>query len=341
MSTDFETRLREDLAAVEVRIPFDPETALAAGRRARGRRIAGSFGAGAIVVALALFALPFVQRGVPAVPEPIATKGTVTFGHLSVRGAGGIDGATMSVERHAGVLDIAVTVTTSEEGKQVRVLDHPDDGSVWIKRINDQVLAALIPSEVTWVETVADGGWTWDDQRVPGMGLTAVLYASDEPNTAIDALVWRQLDGRVVDSNGNEVSATTVRLGESDLELWADPALDRIGLNHDEGGASGFLSGVGDDLVAIATMHQTGSEPAIARVVFLLPEGAADPSLVVVPDLQTEWTAATLRGGELASRTVVVSQTVLAGGEFPGAAALVSAISYRAADGAQVTRQVG
>ncbi|MGC3954846.1 MAG: hypothetical protein QM804_11495 [Propionicimonas sp.] len=345
MSVDFETRLRTEFASLPVDIPVDAEATLAAGRRARGRRIGAVIGGVAVLAAVAVFSLPGALRtSIPAVPEPIGTPGQVSFGEVGNPSPQRVQDARLTVERAGGALRINVTATLNSGDELAQEFTHPDDGSTWVAGLSEQVWVAVLPSEASWVQLVShgeNGGWAWEEKTLSGLDRTVVLAVADQAGT-LDGLIWKRPDGTAWNSLGEQISILG-NAGSSDSTIYADPALDIIGMDSDVGGMSRPLSQVGPDLLVKANMASARDGMREFRGFFLLPEGdypqdGPDPEVVVSADAEgLRVVPGTLSGGALAGRFVVVVSYSAPEGVPVEGTSLIDSLSYTAPGGRRVT----
>lgn len=343
MSVDFETRLRTDFAAVPVDIPWDAEATLAAGRRARGRRIGAVIGGLAVVAAVAVFSLPMLLRtSIPAIPEPIGVSSTARFEELGNPSPQRVRHATIEVGRSAGELRIAVEATL-ESGSLSQEFTHPDDGSTWLEPLSDQVWAAVVPDPVEWVSPVTreGGGWSWDEQPLPDLGMTAVLMVA-EHRGAIDGLIWKRADGTAWNSLGDEVSLLSNADGEG-ADVYADAALDVMGMRTGGGGMEKRLSEVGPDRLVQSMVEGDRAGVRVFRGLFLLPEGdypeaGPEPDFVFQQDVDhVRSISGVLVGGALDGRYVVAVRYSAPATVTLEGTSLIESLTYTAANGRRVT----
>lgn len=344
MTVDFETHLRTEFASLPVDIPVDVEATLAAGRRARGRRISAAIGVVAVLAVVAVFTLPsMLQTSIPAVPDPMGTSAEVTFEGVGNPSPESVEHATLTIERRSGGLKIGVIVNL-ESGLVLRErFTHPDDGSTWLAALGERVWVAIVPDEVEWIIPVYHGsGWAMDDQSVVGMDLTAKLMVADAPGGVIDGLIWKRPDGTAWNSLGNEISIMQ-HAGASSSDVYADPVLDTIGLWTADGGMAKSLSEVGPDLLVQSGALGRRAGVWEFRTLFLLPEGdyaddGPNPEVSVSDEVSSvRSVVGPLVRGSLDGRYVaVVGYSAPATPALEGAS-LIESLSYTTPDGRRVT----
>ncbi len=348
MSVDLESRLREEFSSVPLDVEIDAGAVLAAGRRAKARRTGGVMVTLAVVAAAALVAVPFVRApGRPAVPEPVqtVTHATALFNEPIQNGssASGVSRAVMDVERVGGasgeLLNVSVSVTTVAGEREMESFTRPADQPWEPFQVNDFVTVAVLPS-AEWVTFVSSGGgWGSVERHLEGMDLTAVLMVADEPPASIQGLIWRSTDGRTRDSLGNDVSAASLAPG---IDVYADPALDVVGFDHDGQGSAMPLSSMGDDYRAILSVTSSAQGGSTTWSVFLLPPGAGLEKVTARKGFTPSTSSTRLEGGALDGREVVLVSIATPDHLDPGeAGALIESLTFTDTTGTTQTVHPG
>lgn len=347
MNVDLESRLREDFGAVPLDVDIDVDAVLAAGRRERARRSGGVIVTFAVVIAAVLVAVPFMRGpGRPAVPEPIqtATRATAVFDNPIQNGSDvpGVARLTMDVEKvggSGGSLDVSVN-GTSVSGKHLAgSFTRPADKPWEPYRVNDYVYVAVLPSAEWFTFVSSGGGWGSDQRQLGDLGLTAVLMVADEPPASIEGVIWRSPDGRVYDSLGNEVSEAPFTPG---INVYADPALDVVGLEHDGQGAARKLSEMGDDYRALLSVAAVDQGHSMSWSVFVLPAGARLGQASVKPGFVSYTSETPFVGGALDGRHVVIVRVAISDAlDLTQAGTLVESLTFTDATGAVQTVRPG
>lgn len=348
MSVDFETRLRTEFASLPLEIPVDEAAILATARQARGRRLAAAVGGVAMLLAVAVFGLPsLVWTNIPATPLPAGTPAVAEFAEVGNVLPHRVLHATIALERTPGTLVITTDLTLVDGPQPTHEFTHPDDTSVWLAEITGGVWAAIVPDPIEWVSLVArqdssGGGWTWNEQPLPGTGMTALLMVADTTDGALEGLIWGRSDGTAWNSLGDQVSALS---GSDGLEVYADSALDVVGMRVEGGEFGSQLSKVGPDLRAASGVLEISGVRTFGSL-FLLPEGdypdGPDPE-VKVPGYVTgpNVVSGTLEGGAYDGRYVVaVRYTTPATGTLDGTS-LIESLTFTSPDGERVTVEPG
>ena len=348
MSTELESRLRQDLAATQVEIPVDLERTLLAGHRAVGaRRIGWGIGALALVAGVAVLMPKSLPDRIPAVPAPVQTPGhaTVTFEPQSFRSNETVidlDAATLELSGGAGgAVEVTATVTLNGEAPLRDTFTVADPSSIGTHQLGEQVAIGLAPSN-RWIDWLLEGTdqHFFPSQEAEPFGLTAylLLSAPTDPQWTVRGAIWQQPDGEVRNNLGERVSAAEL-LGPG-ATIYADPELDVVGVHlASGGGASAPLSSreVGELALAgaMGSDDESGTWATTTYEFYLVPADAVGDVTVARWTDAGEALVGTLEGGPWAGRTYVWASVKHAKYDEPGE--LLKSVTYRNAAGEVIT----
>lgn len=351
MSTELESRLRQDLAAVQVEIPVDLERTLSSGHRAvTARRIGWGIGVLALVVGAAVLMPKTLPERIPAVPAPLETpspgQATVTFDPQTFSSSEitiELDAATLELRRDAGgAIEVTAMVALNGEAP-LRGTFTADPDNTWTDRLGDQVMIGLAPTN-RWVDWLLDGteGSFFSTQQVEPFGLTAYLLFAEptDPPWTVRGAIWQQPNGEVRNSLGERVSAAEL-LGRS-TTIYVDPTLDVVGVRLAAGGSTGNLSEVEADQLAragsIGSSDASGTWTTNSHELYLVPEDAVGDVVATRWIDAAEVEMGTLEGGSWAGRMFVWASLKHAKDEEPEG--LLRSVSYRNAAGEVIAVQI-
>lgn len=347
MSTELESRLRQDLAAAELSVPLDLERTLAAGHRAvTARRIGRGIGAAAMLAGAALLVPQLVPGRVTAVPA--VDHATVTFEPQSFRSndvAIDLDAANLELRRGDGdTMDVTAMVTLNGEAPLRDSFTLADPSATGTHRLSDQVVIGLAP-ENRWIDWLVEGSGSFHaSQSAESLGLTAYLLLpmSTDPRWSVRGAIWQQPGGEVHNSLGERISAANLLGGAA--TIYVDPELDVVGVRLASGpGASAQLTPQEADQLALAggagASDGADLRTMISYELYLVPEEAVGDVTATRLSDAGEIEVGTLEGGRWAGRMFVWASLEHARAAEPDG--LLKSIAYRDAAGEVVTVQIG